>query len=231
MKGSVKMKIIELDEVNSTNEYCKRMGFGDAIVTAVRQTAGKGTRGRSFVSDEGGLYVSVMKYYKDFLAADAFKIMINACVAVCKTLQSFGLKPVIRWANDVLVGGRKICGTLIENTFSGSYISRSIVGMGINVNNVLPDELKAIATTMSLELGTRISVEDVRKELIKNLRKNYSLSEYVSFINWLGSEITLKTADGVIVAKAVNVAEDGGLLCVVGGSLKKISSAEVSLRI
>ena len=226
------MKIIELDGVDSTNEYCKRTDAGeDVIVIAARQSAGKGTKGRSFISDEGGLYVSVMKYYRDFLAADAFKIMINACVAVCKTLKSFGLNPVIRWANDVLVGGKKICGTLIENTFSGSYISRSIVGMGFNINNVLPEELKDIATTMRAELGTEISVDEVRKELVKNLRKNYSLSEYVSFINWLGSEITLKTADGEIQAKAVNIAEDGGLLCVLGGSLKKISSAEVSLRI
>ena len=72
----------------------------------------------------------------------------------------------------MLVGGKKICGTLIENSFSGSNISRSIIGMGININNVLPAELSKIATTMSAELGKPLSVKEVRAELIKNLRKN-----------------------------------------------------------
>ena len=124
------MKIIRLEEVGSTNEYCKGNDCGkDLFVVAKRQSAGKGTKGRSFSSNEGGLYVSVMRHYKNFPANEAFKIMVNACVAVCKTLEAFGVKPRIRWANDVLVGDKKICGTLIENSFSNGKISRSIVGM------------------------------------------------------------------------------------------------------
>ena len=110
------MRIIELSECDSTNEYLKRLnGEEDTIVTALRQTAGKGTKGRSFSSADGGLYLSVMRFYENFSAANAFEIMINSCVAVCKTVEDFGITPVIRWANDVLVNGRKICGTLIES--------------------------------------------------------------------------------------------------------------------
>lgn len=226
------MRIINLSSVDSTNEYCKRADSGEnLIVTAVRQTRGKGTKGRSFVSDAGGLYVSVMKHYSDFLAVDAFKIMINACVAVCRMVEGFGLKPVIRWANDVLVGGKKICGTLIENTFSGSYITRSIVGMGINVSNALPEELKDIATSLSAETSKKISVEEVRDGLIKNLRREYSVTEYKKYINWFGKEVTLKTADREHTAIAVDVDADGSLICVIGGTLRKITSAEVSLRL
>ncbi len=225
------MKIIELDSVDSTNEYCKRVhAYKNLIVTAEKQTGGKGTKGRSFVSDKGGLYISVMRTYESFLSADAFKIMIDACVAVCRTVESFGAKPVIRWANDVLVGGKKICGTLIENTFSGSFISRSIVGMGINVRNSLPEQLKDIATTLNTQTGRDLSVNEVRAVLIENLQKNYSLQDYKSYINWLGKEILLKTADGERTAVAVDIDYDGGLLCVMGGSVRKISSAEVSLR-
>lgn len=225
------MKIIELDEVDSTNEFCKRAGNFDMLVTAVRQTAGKGTKGRSFVSDEGGLYVSIMRRFEKFNTAEAFTIMVNACVAVCKTMEHFGLKPVIRWANDVLIGGKKICGTLIENSFSGSNISRSIIGMGININNVLPEELSKIATTMSAELGKSLSVKEVRAELIKNLRREYNIQEYKNYIDWFGREITLKTSDGEFTAIAADVDLDGGLLCVVAGTVKKISAAEVSLRL
>ena len=231
----MKAKIIELEEIDSTNLFCKRCNFeefeSDLIVTANRQTAGRGTKGRSFWSGEGGLYLSVMRRYTNFLAADAFKIMVNTCVAVCKTVESFGLNPVIRWANDVLVGGKKICGTLIENTFSGSFISRSIVGIGLNVNNVLPVELHSIATTMRSELGKLIEKQKVCDNLIENLNKNYTLAEYKKYINWLGKEVILKTANGEITVTAVDIAEDGGLLCVAAGSVKKISSAEVTLRL
>lgn len=226
------MRIIELSEVDSTNEYLKRNDDGeDTIVTASRQTAGKGTKGRSFISDAGGLYVSVMRHYENFCNTQAFRIMINACVAVCKTVESFGLKPVIRWANDVLVGGKKICGTLIENTFSGSFISRSIVGMGINVNNVLPPELNKIATSISEQTGRAADMDAVKRTLIKNLKRGYTLADYKSYVNWLGKEIKLKTDKGEQPALAVDVDADGSLICVVAGSLKKISSAEVSLRL
>ncbi len=225
------MKIIELGEIDSTNEYCKRRGKENLIVTAVSQTSGKGTKGRSYVSDEGGLYLSVMRHYDNFLSCNAFKIMVNACVAVCRTVQSFGLKPVIRWANDVLVNGKKICGTLIENTFSGSYISRSIVGMGINVNNKLPYELKNIATSLSAELGKPVDIKAVRSELVKNLQKDYTIKDYKNFINWFGKEVTVKTERGELTAIAVDVDYDGGLLCVIAGSVNKINSAEVSLRL
>lgn len=228
------MKIIELEEVDSTNEYCKRIngeGESEVIVTAKRQTAGKGTKGRSFISSEGGLFVSVMRRYNNFDASETFKIMVNSCVAVCRTLEFFGLMPVIRWANDVLVNGRKICGTLIENTFSGGAVSRSIVGVGINVNNTLPEDLKEIATSMQTELKKQIPIMEVRDVFIENVQKNFTLNDYKSYMRWLGDEVTLKTENGVYNATAVDVDETGRLVCEVNGEIKKISAAEVSLRL
>ena len=100
------MKIIKLEEINSTNEFLKTYtGTGDAAAVAVRQTGGKGTKGRKFVSEKGGLYLSVMRRYDCFPAEEAFKIMVSSCVAVCKTLEILGLNPIIKWANDVFVNG------------------------------------------------------------------------------------------------------------------------------
>lgn len=226
------MKIIELEETDSTNEYCKRIDDGqDLIAVAKRQTSGKGTKGRSFSSVDGGLYVSVMRHYSDLSAKDAFKIMVNACVAVCKTLEYFGLKPQIRWANDVLVGGKKICGTLIENTFSGGNISRSIVGMGINVCNQLPNELKDIAVSMQDAANTNFAVAEVKTVLLKNLEKGFAISDYKKYIDWFNRKITIKTAQEEITAVALDVAEDGRLIAEIDGQVLKISSAEVSLRL
>ena len=223
------MKIIELDEVDSTNEYCKRHFVGSYIVIAKRQTGGRGTKGRSFSSEEGGLYLSVAKRPYKIETVNAFSIMTNACTAVCKTVEHFSLKPVIRWANDVLVNGKKISGTLIENIFSGSFVSRSIVGIGINVNNKLPEELKNIATSISKETGKEIALSEVKKVLIDNLNKKFTLQEYKSYIDWFGKEVKIKTEECEHTSLALDVDLDGRLICVIGGSLKKISSAEVSL--
>lgn len=226
------MKIVQLESVDSTNEYCKRHADEkNLVVTAKRQTAGKGTKGRSFVSDEGGLYISVMRTYPAFDASGAFRIMINCCVAVCKTAEAFGVTPVIRWANDVLVGGRKICGTLIENTFSSDGSCRSVVGMGLNVNNRLPEELQAIATSLGGETGKKISLSKVRRTLIRNLKRQYTVEDYRKYIDWFGRAVTLNVNGESITAVALDVEEDGRLLCKIDGEMRKISSAEVSLRL
>ena len=226
------MKIIELDEVGSTNEYCKANDGGeDLCVFAKRQTAGKGTKGRSFISYNGGLYVSIMRHYENFSAENAFKIMVNSCVTVCKTLENFGISPIIRWANDVLVGGKKICGTLIENTFSNGKIIRSIVGIGINVNNEITSEIKQIATSMKEVLGKNLSLQEVKNAFVSNLDCDFSIEDYKRYINWFGQSVTLKTEEGERVVKAVDVTENGRLLVDWCGNMLEISSAEVSLRL
>lgn len=225
------MKIIELDEVDSTNEYCKRLQSDeDVTVIAKRQTAGRGTKGRSFVSESGGLFLSVMRFYENFPPRNAFSIMVNACVAVCKTLEAFSVKPNIRWANDVLVAGKKISGTLIENSLKTGGL-RSIVGVGINVNNPITEELKDTATNLSLHSRKKITVEEVKIALIENFKKNYTISDYKSYINFFNSEITLITRFGERIATALDVENDGRLkVREADGAINYISAAEVSLK-
>ena len=226
------MKIIELEEVDSTNEYCKRIDCGEDItVVAKRQSAGRGTKGRSFESGEGGLYISTMRYYEDFNAENAFKIMVNSCVAVCKTLEKFGVRPQIRWANDVLADGKKICGTLIENTFSGGKVIRSIVGIGLNINNEIPSHLSEIAVSVYEITGKNIPVERVFKTLVKNLEKNFTIADYKSYMSWLGEKVLIKAADGEYEAVALDITQNGLLKVNLNGEIAEISSAEVSLRL
>lgn len=227
----MRTKIIKLRTVDSTNEYCKRLkNCENAIVVAKRQTAGKGTKGRSFISDKGGLYISVLRTYRNFDGAETFKIMIDCCVAVCKTVEKFNLTPVIRWANDVLVGGRKICGTLIENILFAEGC-RSVVGMGINVNNSLPEELSEIATSLSEQTGRKVLVRKVMKTLLTNLGREYTVDDYKSYITWFGESVTLYMNGNPVRATALDVDQSGLLVCEIDGEIKKISSAEVGLRL
>ena len=216
------MKWIKFDEIPSTNDYVKsiRDGGEDVIVTAKRQTGGRGTKGRSFTSEDGGVYLSTLRFYKDFLAKDAFKIMSGAAVAVCETLRFFGLTPVIKWSNDIYVNGKKICGILIENTLSGKNISSSIVGVGLNVNTLFCGELSDIATSMLLESGKSFSVEEVTKKLIEELFKERTMEEYRAYLGFMGERVTLIFVD-----------DEGRLTAEINGERRVFSSAEVSVRI
>ncbi|MDE6613112.1 MAG: hypothetical protein K2K28_00965 [Clostridia bacterium] len=71
----------------------------------------------------------------------------------------------------------------------------------------------------------------MREVFIENLQKNFTVQDYKSYMNWLGGEVTIKTADGSYNAKALDVDETGRLICEAGGELKRISAAEVSLRL
>lgn len=228
----MKTKIIELEEIDSTNDFCKRFPMEESlIVTAKRQTGGRGTKGRSFVSDEGGLYVSVMNTFKNFKFENTFSIMINSCVAVCETLKHFGIAPNIKWANDVLVNGKKICGTLIENRLCADNVCVSIVGIGLNVNNVLPRELSDIATTMRECRGRRLNLKSVRTQLIKNLQNGYTVEDYKAYVDWFGKDVYLDGGGAKVKATALDVDGGGNLICNVGGEIKKISNGEMSLRL
>lgn len=227
------MKIVRFDEIGSTNDYAKEMQKNgeDLLIIAKRQTGGKGTKGRSFSSNDGGVYLTKLVFYKDFLAKDAFLVMARAAVAVCKTLEDFSLSPKIKWANDVFVENKKICGILIENVFSGNKILSSIVGIGLNVNNELPNELVEIATTMKKVKGEALDFERVENKLIEYLNEEFSMQEYLKRVGYLNEEVMLTIGENCIPAIPVCVEEDGGLIVRMNGKEEKVFSGEVSLTV
>lgn len=233
MKEKGQTKRIRFAELDSTNLYAKslRANGENVVVTALRQTGGRGTKGRSFSSEEGGVYLTKLVFYEDFSARDAFKIMAKTSVAVCRTLEAFGLSPVIKWANDVFVSDKKICGILIENVFSGNQIASSIIGVGLNVYNPLPEELTGIATTMEKETGKRFDVETVTERLVQELEKDVDVSEYISRVGYIGRTVKLLFADSEKEGKLLFVDEKGALHAEIEGKETTLTSAEVSVRL
>ena len=227
------MNIENFEILPSTQEYIKeKRALGeDLIVTAKSQTGGKGTKGRSFSSLEGGTYLSKLTFYENFPAKEAFKIMAGAAVAVCETLAHFGVKALVKWPNDIFVNDKKICGILIENVFSGKNISSSIVGIGLNVNNSLPAELLEIATSMQAETGKTFSVEEVRDRLIEELSRPREMDEYLSFLGYMEREVTLILIDERIPATLLFVDNEGGLTVEIEGEKRRLTAAEVSIRL
>ena len=218
-------------QLPSTNVYVKEKGFTqDCIVTADCQSGGMGTKGRSFSSACGGVYLTKLTHHTDLPAKCAFKVMANAAVAVCETLAFYRLKPLIKWPNDVFVRDKKICGILIENTFSGGKIARSIVGIGLNVCNELPEELEEIATSMRLQ-GVEVGVAQVRERLIENLKRDFPMQTYLSYLGYLGKEVTLIFGDERVPATLLSVDDEGGLWVKTATGEQRVTAAEVSIRL
>ena len=226
------------DSLPSTNLYVKELyqEKKNRIVSARCQTAGRGTKGRSFSSNEGGIYISTLTFYTDFPAKKAFEIMQNCAVSVCKTLALYGVEACIKWPNDIHVNGKKICGILIENVFEKGNVASSLVGIGINVYNDLPEELSHIATTVSEVLSKQLDaldVEKMRETLLDVLfeEKPFLGEEYEKYLGYVGSDIFLLVGEERIPATLLSVTKEGGLVAKTERGEETFYSAEVSLRL
>ena len=227
----MKYKTERFDTLASTNDYAKqkRAEKENLIVIAKAQTGGRGTKGRSFSSAEGGLYLSVLTFYENFPASRAFEIMQNAAAAVCETLALCGLRPVIKWPNDIFVNGKKICGILIENSFSGSLLSSSVVGIGLNVNNRLEKALSSIATSVWEQTGKTVETARIERTLLDFFQKGVA-EKYASYLGFIGEEVTLIVGEKQEKAALLGVDEAGNLLAETKDGTRRFAAAEVSVR-
>ncbi|MDA0836154.1 MAG: biotin--[acetyl-CoA-carboxylase] ligase [Planctomycetota bacterium] len=147
-------------------------------IFAEAQTLGRGRRGRTWI-DSDGKCILMSTVVMPGLPAREFNVLtVLGAVAVCQTLQvSCGLQSTIKWPNDVLVGGKKICGILVEtrqddNKTPGTFV----IGIGLNVNltaEQLPEILRDHATSISMELGKAVHRTEVARELMRNLDAHY----------------------------------------------------------
>lgn len=220
------MKTTIFDTLPSTNDYCETHEFGeDTAIIAREQTGGKGTKGRSFSSPRGGVYLSLVRYYP-CKAENSFSLMIASCMAVVKTLELYGVRADVKWPNDVFLNGKKICGILIKNSFEGENVKKSITGIGVNVNNDIPKDLADIAINLKSVVG-EVDIDEFYKRLIENLYADYSVDEYRSRNIVLGKEITVIKNGESRKAVAEDVAADGSLV-LKGG--ERLFYGEVTIR-
>ena len=163
--------------VDSTNLYLRRLAESAADGTAViaaSQTAGRGRSGRGFLSPEGGLYLSVL--LRPEVEPERLPTLTPvAAVAVCRAVGAVcGLSCGIKWPNDVLLGGKKICGILVESVLGGERPC-VIVGVGINANTPsFPEELRSIAGSIFAETGKTIDLDALAAELLAQLDALYA---------------------------------------------------------
>jgi len=167
----MKITILRIDTVDSTNSEAARqaqLGADEGLcVIARRQTAGRGRHGRTWISEkDAGLYFSIIlrpKIEIKFLPL----ITLMTGVAVYDTLEECGLKPDIKWVNDILIGEKKICGILAESVETQTGLA-VVVGVGINLTsqNFAADIGKTI-TSINAELATPADAGEIERTLTK----------------------------------------------------------------
>ena len=239
----VGQRVIYYPRLASTMEVARRQARRGAawgtVVIAGEQTAGKGRLGRVWLSPEGSLALSIILYPS--LAYLPSLIMLAALAVVHSIEAVTGLKAQVKWPNDVLVNGRKVCGILIESDVQGDTVVYAIIGIGVNVNLRLSDfpEISSLATSLSDELGRDVSLLNLIRRLLVEVEGLYLalLAGGSIYEEWRGSLVTLGKKVWVESGKnkyegiAESVASDGSLLLrQANGSLIRIVAGDVTLR-
>ena len=177
----LKNNYILLSEVDSTNEFCKSDAVkGDCIVRALSQTSGRGRMGRKFFSDEGGFYISYCFFPEKLRAEELLPLTGLTAVAVLRAVEvAAGIKPSIKWTNDLILSGKKICGILAEPILgSEGRVERIIIGIGINTNQnakCFESELSGIASSVFALTGKKVDEDALLTALTGEMLNVYSV--------------------------------------------------------
>jgi BirA family biotin operon repressor/biotin-[acetyl-CoA-carboxylase] ligase len=231
--------------LGSTNDRLKEMVAAPEFtcVVADEQTAGRGRRARTWYSSPGdGLYLSILLLPRSDSSSKLPLTGLLAAVAVAETLIERGVAGVdIKWPNDVLVNERKISGVLAEAVSAGSESPRLILGVGVNLNHrSFPPELSETATSLAIETGERVVVEEFRDRLLEKIAQWYELwrrNESASIIDrWSrlstyarDQRIVVTIEDEKLVGVTNGLTETGALRLVVdGGGVRTILAGEVT---
>jgi BirA family biotin operon repressor/biotin-[acetyl-CoA-carboxylase] ligase len=229
--------------LGSTQDLARRLAQAGAaegtVVLAGRQTAGRGRLGRSFISPRGGLYFTVvLRPAPEHLRP----LPIIAALAVARGLERVaGLRTALKWPNDVLVGGRKVCGILVESELMGQAVSYALVGIGLNVNADMAayPEIAAIATSAAVEAGCPVSREALAAVVLSELEALYLAAqagrwvqdEWRARLETLGRQVRVTFGQTVEEGLAEDVDGDGSLILRrADGSRVTIVAGDVTLR-
>lgn len=170
-----------LAEVDSTNRYARdnakgmwKEGYDALIVTAGKQTAGRGQRGNTWQSQEGkNILATIVLHLPKVAAQEQFSLSQAAATATRDMLRSIGIDACIKWPNDIYAGVCKIAGILIETDLSGSDIEWAYIGIGVNVNQEVFEVMDRLPTSAKLLTGKEHNTEELLHLLVCNFMKQY----------------------------------------------------------
>ena len=230
-------EILHVGQVTSTQDTARAhaesgAGVGTVIV-ADTQSEGRGRQGRGWDSPPGGLYMTALLEASPH--ANLMPLVVG--VAVAETMRDgFGVDAVLKWPNDVLIGGRKVGGVLVDADWSGDERSVILLGVGVNLNNAIPESLEG-ATSLSEEAGEEIDVDAFLESLLERLAgilptleddPGEALARWEGLSETLGRRIIIKDSSGdVFEGVAESIDGDGALVLDCGGRSVRVLSGTV----
>ena len=231
-------KIIRLRETGSTNRDLKQLSLSGCpqgtVVTAECQTEGRGRLGRSFISPAGGVYLSYLMR-PTTPPGETASVTAWAAVAVADAIRDVtGLNCHIKWVNDLLLAGKKVCGILTE--MAGDAL---IIGIGINANNLsFPEEIADRATSLCLACGKEVDRNRLCGALIgrldmlcrqwPNAKEDYR-ERYIRLCDTVGQLVSFVYHGEELQGTAVDIGPDFELSVDTDGGNILVSSGEVTL--
>jgi BirA family biotin operon repressor/biotin-[acetyl-CoA-carboxylase] ligase len=215
------------ESLGSTNDVAKELAKQGAVngtlIVADHQTAGKGRRGRRWIAPPASSLLLSLVLRPRLTSSQLPRLSMACALAVAQAIEEFtGLSVHFKWPNDILLRGKKTGGILIEASISGETVDYAVVGLGLNVNldvRQLP-EIADIATSISVELGRRVSRLDLLRVYLEFMEREYRLLEQGEYPHerWaarlpiLGQRVEVATPWGTESGCAERVDAEGGLI-------------------
>jgi BirA family biotin operon repressor/biotin-[acetyl-CoA-carboxylase] ligase len=236
-------KVLYYPEIDSTMEAARREALWGAqagtVILADRQTAGRGRLQRAWISPQGCLAFSVI--LKPNLAYLPCMVMIASLGVVFAIRSMTGLRPQIKWPNDILLNDKKVCGILIENDIRKNLLHHCVIGIGINVNIHLTDfpEIISTATSLSDQTGKEFSRQDLLCRCLTEMDTLYQLLPDTRYLveQWqknmltIGQKVQVTWGDKVITGIAESITPQGNLMVRQSeGKLIEVMAGDVTLQ-
>lgn len=244
----VAKEVLYFDTIDSTNTKAQELaekGYqSGTLVVADKQESGKGRRGRSWVSPSGtGIFMTLM-IKPDINPNNASMLTLVAALAVAKAITSVtGEEAMIKWPNDIVVNGKKVCGILTEMNAQFDYINHIVVGIGINVHNEsFPEEISQMASSLMIEAGgkrfhraqiiaeTMAYFEQYYDTFLKTQDLSALVREYDELLVNRNKSVRVLDPKEPFDGKAMGITSKGELIVDTWESRKLVSSGEVSVR-
>lgn len=244
----VAKEVLYFDTIDSTNTKAQELaekGYpSGTLVVADKQESGKGRRGRSWVSPSGtGIFMTLM-IKPDINPNNASMLTLVAALAVAKAITSVtGEKAMIKWPNDIVINGKKVCGILTEMNAQFDYINHIVVGIGINVHNEsFPEEISQMASSLMIEAGgkrfhraqiiaeTMSYFEQYYDTFLKTQDLSALVREYDELLVNRNKSVRVLDPKEPFDGKAMGITSKGELIVDTWESRKLVSSGEVSVR-
>ena len=236
------------DQIDSTNNEARKIAENGAqhgtLVITECQNGGRGRRGKTWISPSGsGIWMSIILRPEMEPYNASMLTLIAALAATSAIRKCCGTECYIKWPNDIVLNGKKICGILTEMSAEPDAVNYVVIGIGINVNTTeFDEEIKAVASSLFAETGQKIKRSMLVAAFATEFEKYYDIfiqtqdmshlvEEYNSMLINAGKEVTITDSKGAFSGIAIGTDNKGQLIVTCeDGSVKNIIAGEVSVR-